>query len=144
MHNAYFYAWTEGKKQGAQRDIDAIGIKDKELVILQVSENLKNKKDIGKIKEYFETVEIFLRKNKNYRPLFKNELEVKHWLAYFVDDAPEVLGKLIDKNIQPFSGERIRKDIANYIKEVVGDSSINWGRIDNPILQFYRPVAVSK
>jgi hypothetical protein len=80
----WFWNKTKGKKQRGYQDIDILAIKNNETLLISVSTNLDdkiNKSKKGKIKtdinNYFEKLENFLTKTKDYKWLLGKDREVR-------------------------------------------------------------------
>jgi hypothetical protein len=139
MHNIYYYAWRTGKSQGAWRDIDIVGVNDKEIVIVQVSTNLGDKMDFKSVIGYFRDAGCFLEKNEHYKWLFENKKR-RYLLAYInpsSNNAINKFGRNLKNGIELQGFEEITKEIGEYVRDVYRRSTKD-GRLDNAVLHFYR------
>jgi hypothetical protein len=139
MHNIYYYARKTGKSQGAWRDIDIIGVGEKDIIIVQASTGLGAKMNFKSVVGYFRDAEYFLEKNKHYKWLFKNKS--KGYLLAYINPCSDKVKNIFRRNtknkIELRDFDEITKEIEGYVKDVYTHSTKD-GRLDNSVLHFYR------
>lgn len=139
MHNIYYYARKTGKSQGAWRDIDIIGVGEKDIIIVQASTGLGAKMNFRSVLGYFRDAEYFLKKNEHYNWLFKNKRK-RYLLAYINPRSDKVIDgftRNTKNKIELQDFEEISKEIGKYVEDVYNGSTKD-GRLDNAVLHFYR------
>lgn len=141
LHNAYYWAWREGRQQRAWRDIDVIGVNERHLALAQVTTNLDDKQaDIAL--EYFEIAKRFLSRNPNYKWLSRGR---RKWLIVACINEPRegTLARFREeakwKHMDVIPFKSILLEIENYLEAVIQGSGKD-GRVDNAVLHFYRNV----
>jgi len=141
LHNAYFWAWLEGRQQRAWRDIDVLGVDRDRLALVQVTTNLEPKTAEDVLK-HFEIAKRFIARNPYYKWMTRGR---RKWLIVACINPPRrwILERFLHdakwKRIDVIAFETILTEINDFLGLVIQHSGID-GRIDNAVLHFYRNV----
>jgi len=121
--NKNFWAWGKNQQQRGYQDIDVLAIKEKETVIVSVTNELNDKtSDLRKLEEFFQRARQYLKKTPEYQWLATEE-RLKNQVVYI--SGPKKGGKQIEeiekrlrqKKIELMDAEKIIEQLKKYFED---------------------------
>ena len=121
--NKNFWAWGKNQQQRGYQDIDVLAIKEKETVIVSVTNELNDKtSDLRKLEEFFQRARQYLKKTPEYQWLATEE-RLKNQVVYI--SGPKKGGKRIEeiekrlrqKKIELMDAEKIIEQLKKYFED---------------------------
>jgi len=121
--NKNFWARGQNQQQRGYQDIDVLAIKEKETVIVSVTNELNDKtSDLPKLEEFFQRARKYLKKTPEYQWLATEE-RLKNQVVYIL--GPKKGGKRIEeiekrlrqKKIELMDAEKIIEQLKKYFED---------------------------